>query len=254
MTDRVVNFATKRITQAYGHNGHHGVDIGHRDSPKENYVYANCKGVVTNTVEGKKNEPYNVGSFGNYVTVKHPNGIKSFYAHLSIVHVSIGDNVDENTILGEMGNTGYSFGKHLHFAIKVNEQWADPTRYLTEPIWTGETENGTNTLKNVLYEVQKGDNLTKIGKMYNKTWQEIYEHNKGVIGSDPNKIYIGQVLEIPNVSQEPTPIRKTYTVKKGDTMWGIAKKNGMTLTKLVSLNSQIKDPNKIYVGDTVYLS
>ena len=54
----------------------------------------------------------------------------------------------------------------------------------------------TNTKGTVTYTVQKGDNLTKIAKKYNTTWQKIYEDNKDVIGSDPNLIKPGQVLTI----------------------------------------------------------
>ena len=46
------------------------------------------------------------------------------------------------------------------------------------------------------YIVQKGDNLTKIAKKYNTTWQNIYNKNKDVIGNNPNKIKPGQVLTI----------------------------------------------------------
>lgn len=49
------------------------------------------------------------------------------------------------------------------------------------------------------------------------------------------------------------PVKKTYTVVKGDTMWKIAKANGMTLESLILKNPQIKDPNLIYVGDIINL-
>ena len=45
-----------------------------------------------------------------------------------------------------------------------------------------------------------------------------------------------------------------YTVKKGDTLWGIAKRCGVTLTALIEANPQIKNPNLIYPGDRVNLS
>jgi len=47
------------------------------------------------------------------------------------------------------------------------------------------------------YEVKPGDNLTKIGKKVGKSWQEIYEANKAIIGDNPNLIKAGQVLKIP---------------------------------------------------------
>ena len=53
---------------------------------------------------------------------------------------------------------------------------------------------------------------------------------------------------------EPKPEQKVYYVKRGDTLSGIAKANGMSLAKIVSLNPQIKDINKINVGQPIYLT
>lgn len=44
-----------------------------------------------------------------------------------------------------------------------------------------------------------------------------------------------------------------YTVKKGDTLWGIAKRYGVSLTALIAANPQIKNPNLIYPGDRVQM-
>ena len=54
--------------------------------------------------------------------------------------------------------------------------------------------------------------------------------------------------------EEPKPVQNVYYVKKGDTLSSIAKKNGMSLAKLVSYNPQIKDINKINIGDKIYLT
>lgn len=48
----------------------------------------------------------------------------------------------------------------------------------------------------VIYTVKQGDNLSKIAKMYNTTWQKIYAKNKNTIGSNPNLIRPGQRLVI----------------------------------------------------------
>lgn len=47
---------------------------------------------------------------------------------------------------------------------------------------------------------------------------------------------------------------KTYTVKSGDTLWGIAKKYDITLNQIIALNPQIKNPNLISVGQVVNVS
>lgn len=53
------------------------------------------------------------------------------------------------------------------------------------------------------------------------------------------------------IKQKTKP--KIYTVKKGDTMWAIAKRNGMSLQQLVKKNPQIKNPNLIYPGNKINL-
>jgi LysM repeat protein len=52
------------------------------------------------------------------------------------------------------------------------------------------------TKKEVTYTVKKGDTLSSIAAKYNTTWQDIYNDNKKVIGSNPNQIKPGQVLKI----------------------------------------------------------
>lgn len=54
----------------------------------------------------------------------------------------------------------------------------------------------TDSSGSITYTVQSGDNLSKIAKKYNTTWQKIYEDNKDVIGDNPNLIKPGQVLTI----------------------------------------------------------
>lgn len=52
---------------------------------------------------------------------------------------------------------------------------------------------------------------------------------------------------------QATKTKKSYTVMKGDTLWAIAQKNGLTLDALLALNPQIKNPNLIYPGDVISL-
>ncbi|NLH01871.1 MAG: LysM peptidoglycan-binding domain-containing protein [Clostridiales bacterium] len=48
--------------------------------------------------------------------------------------------------------------------------------------------------------------------------------------------------------------KRTYIIKKGDTLWGVAKMNGLSLSEILALNPQIRNPNICHPGDTIYLS
>lgn len=75
----------------------------------------------------------NNGGYGLYVVINHGNGVKTYYAHLSATLVNVGDYVTQGTTIGRAGNTGYSFGAHLHFGLMINGGWVNPMNYLTRP-------------------------------------------------------------------------------------------------------------------------
>lgn len=70
---------------------------------------------------------------GNYVILRHAPGFETFYYHMASnsITVKVGDVVEKGAVLGKMGNTGYSLGTHLHFAIKIDGKWVDPQPYFT---------------------------------------------------------------------------------------------------------------------------
>ena len=94
-----------RITQHYGNNGHSGVDLG---STSDRKVYANSSGTVEQIQTGYGNLQGSTGmaSYGNMVLIKHPNGMKTRYAHLAEVWVKVGQYVSAGQQIGVQGNTG----------------------------------------------------------------------------------------------------------------------------------------------------
>ena len=108
-------------------------------------------------------------------------------------------------------------------------------------------ESNNSTVK--YYTVQKGDTLTQIAEKFDTTVNEIVSIN-GI--SNPNKIYVGEVLKIysssrPIISRKKSFYR-TYVVQRGDTLTYIASRFKTTVDELVKLND-IQNPNLIYVGE-----
>ena len=64
--------------------------------------------------------------YGNYIEIDHGNGIITFYGHLNAIYVSAGQSVSRGQRIAAMGNTGYSFGCHLHYGMKSNGSSANP--------------------------------------------------------------------------------------------------------------------------------
>jgi murein DD-endopeptidase MepM/ murein hydrolase activator NlpD len=58
------------------------------------------------------------GGYGQYIVVKHSNGVQTLYSHLSRNDVGVGDYVNQGEVIGGLGNTGKSTGPHLHFEVR----------------------------------------------------------------------------------------------------------------------------------------
>lgn len=67
---------------------------------------------------------------GNHVIIDHGWGIYTGYSHLSEMHVTRGQYVQQGQILGLSGNTGRSSGPHIHWEVAVSGEWVDPARFL----------------------------------------------------------------------------------------------------------------------------
>ena len=111
------------ITQGYV-GGHHALDIANRSMPP---IWAAGGGTVVKSSVGTWG-----GGYGNHVIIDHGNGIKTLYAHMNTVNVSVGDWVNQGDVLGQMGNTGRVYGAtgiHLHWEVIVNGVKQYPGNY-----------------------------------------------------------------------------------------------------------------------------
>jgi hypothetical protein len=69
---------------------------------------------------------WNDSGYGNLVVIDHGNGYETLYAHLSQVYVSCGSGVYQGGVIGAAGNTGRSYGSHLHFEVRLNGGFVNP--------------------------------------------------------------------------------------------------------------------------------
>lgn len=104
-------FATQN-PQIYSGHGHTGVDFGASTGTR---VLSALDGVVLGT--GNTDLTCPNASFGKWVFVKHPNGLSTLYAHLSVISVTTGQTVSTGQVVGYSGSTGYATGPHLHLGV-----------------------------------------------------------------------------------------------------------------------------------------
>lgn len=120
---------------------------------------------------------------------------------------------------------------------------------------TSSSANSTVTTA-ASYTVKSGDTLSAIAAKYGTTYQALASANSI---SNPNDIYVGQVIKVSatataasSQAASSTSSNGSYTVKSGDTLYGIALANGLNWQTLAKQNG-ISDPNVIFVGQKLSL-
>lgn len=106
------------VTGADG-NFHTGIDIA---GIMNQTVISAAEGKVIKTSEDSAN--------GKYVIIEHTGGYTTAYAHLNKICVTEGEYVDNNTKIGQMGESGIATGVHLHFEIKKNGERLNPEGFV----------------------------------------------------------------------------------------------------------------------------
>ena len=126
-----------QITSKYGYRllfgkseFHSGLDIVGKHSDE---VVSVCDGyVLWSQIVTDKSSP--TWQWGNYVAVTGVDGNTVYYCHLAERRVKVGDRVKAGDVIGIMGSTGYSTGKHLHFEVRPrNMNASDAAAYLKLP-------------------------------------------------------------------------------------------------------------------------
>ena len=129
------------ITQGFGgSNNHRGLDLVGANYTLDDIVsYANgTVSMATNGYGNGQGEGVN-WAYGNFVKIINDDGTVCLYAHMQYTSVKVGQRVSKGQVIGRMGNSGNSFGAHLHWEYwNRNDYYSnvDPSPYLVpkEPI------------------------------------------------------------------------------------------------------------------------
>lgn len=197
------------VTSNYGHRHgrpHQGVDL---DLETGDTVVSAFDGVV-------RMSRYYYG-YGNMVVVRHHNGLETLYGHLSKVLVEPGQTVKAGERVGLGGNTGHSFGSHLHFEIRFMGQPIDPSKFIA-------FEKFSLLNNEVLIDSATFEN----NKLIRKQKQGDEGHSEAHYASVKKAV-------------------KVHVVRPGDTLSAIARRHKTTVAKLCKLN-KIKPTTILALG------
>lgn len=197
-----VNYPYGIKDSAYATGRHEGIDMGNAKEPQ---VYSIVNGIVS--YAGWENINNKKQGFGLYVSIKFDastSGYKKlFLGHLEKTTVTVGQNVNETTVAGIMGNTGFSTGPHTHVEIREYDNRGrmlrrlNPANFMGIPNVIG-TYNSENyriyiNQNEEYYTVEKGDTLSQIASRYGTTYQELARINSI---DNTNLIYQGQKIRV----------------------------------------------------------
>ena len=179
-----------------GYRWHYGMDLDLETGDSVKTVF---DGVV-------RIQAWDGGGYGNYILVRHYNGLETVYGHLSKALVTVGTFVKAGQLIGYGGSTGRSTGSHLHFEVRYQGNPINPVLMYDFPG----------------YKLRK-DNFTITAALFN---------------------YYSRALTRSRSSGSGRPSRArqvvTHKVRSGDTLSEVAEKYGVRLSTLKRLNPGVR--------------
>lgn len=199
---------SRRITSRFGYRAsfgrmHKGLDVKVYTGDT---IYAAFSGKI-------RVVRYEAGGYGNYVVIRHNNGLETIYGHLSKQLVKENEIVRAGEPIGLGGSTGRSTGSHLHFEVRFLGEAINPEQVFDFPNQdivsdfyvfrksefermiskTADHDNNPNTTATgpSFCKVKDGETLYSIARKYNTTVKMLRELNR--LG-DSTKVFPGQII------------------------------------------------------------
>lgn len=185
---------SKQVTSVYGQRWgrlHAGLDI-------KVYIGDTIRAAFDGKVRIVK---YDARGYGKFVVIRHPNGLETYYGHLSKQLVKENQHVKSGEPIGLGGNTGRSTGSHLHFetrlcGISINpaELFDFKNQDVTDDyyVFTKKTHPQKTTTGMYVHKVRKGESLSSIARKHGTTVASICRLNHI---SRNTRLVSGQILK-----------------------------------------------------------
>jgi len=138
----------------------------------------------------------------------------------------------------------YGFLDNKNDALKIKNNYKKYAEEIVKIVANYKGFNYTEPRVQEEYKVEKGDTLWNISKKLNTTVEELKKLNN----LSNNLLYIGQVLKVPSY-ETITDTNISYIVKKGDTLYNIAKVNNISVSDLKEYNNLSKDD--LFIGQVL---
>lgn len=116
-------YGNRYIQEEDSYDFHKGIDITKPGCAGEPIVASAAGTVITASNTGN--------GYGIHVVIDHGDKITTLYGHMSETCVSVGQTVEQGQTIGYIGQTGYAYGNHCHFEVRVNGQHTDPMNYVS---------------------------------------------------------------------------------------------------------------------------
>lgn len=207
----------KVITSRYGWRKgrpHQGIDI---DLATGDSVVSVLDGIV-------RFAKYSSGH-GKTIVVRHYNGLETTYAHLSHIAVQPNDSITKGQYLGKGGNTGNSRGSHLHFVASFKGERIHPE---------------------YLFDFSSNNSIRAQELWVTQEWTHPHFHNSRRV----SKVNVLTTEDAALASLIKT--KKVYVVRKGDTLYGISKRNNLPISRICQTNA-ISKTSPLKIGQKLVL-
>lgn len=219
---------SKVVTSKFGyrarfHRNHYGLDI---DGFTGDTIYAAFAGKV-------RIRKYNAGGFGYYIVIRHNNGLETLYGHLSKQLVNENQEVKSGQPIGLCGNTGRSYGSHLHFETRVLGEPINPALMFDIPAqdvvsdtYTYRSPNSRSraTTNNVVAMHESARNQAQVAAKVTENNSELAENTENADNAREKTVAAKRKA-------------RTHKVMKGESLYSIARQYNLTVKQLCKLNN-----------------